>query len=1320
MALRLLARLFRAGPLPMTLRAPLQRRSIQFSALRRSAAKDFSDHIEPLALACEKYVGWLDAEGHDYSGAAYVALNSRDKAMRAEAEAILINALRRNPPSTPGALLDRIAEGRATASSSYVKAIIEIMQVYTGEPQESPEYVVAFKPHLLTRDVCTQLLLVIHQTGTQRPDLRIDSRVLLELYSAAQVRKWDIDLLCLEHTAMYLANNSLYGVYRGVRHVSFFSRLRSADDLSLMLPIWRNPLTELELFEVPLAMLWDQARAVLPPKAMRTLENYLLDDPLDTVMEIARLLSDKQHKLSPAFATCLIRALSARERRSDAEWVFARSLEKLDWKHFGTDTALLMSLYYRLKDSSSADAAFGYYRDLWREHWSAISTNMIMPDETSLRAENWRRVHEESAEPRQILHVDALRKLRCRAAGPFYRRALELVGLARIDEAMQLLDDSRHKEFVTIDSAQLSTLIAAMLARGFVDQAYNIHIEFQRSQNTNLEEAVAAQDILFGETTHTFALTSLVTELAKLDDWDRIWCAIGSSSDGLSAYPHIDTVRALLERALETGNTYHAVECAQLIQDIGSRDTQVVLETPGSWIEQTLAKALNLGVHPNTTQSHPFVDVVAALLFKDASASDHVFAKWNATVIGQALTIMSYSFDVDLNGLHGALYHVIGQHVLTKFPDVSTVLQGAAIEVLDTIPESLQSIPSSNKDDVSRGWAGFISAGIVDGSSLKIISTEKGVDLSPSSAFWESTVRAFTCPSGGLKPQVAARYLLLTLKLAFIGEATVSPIAIAAANAVLQANEFPTIDLHTGDLQTEQELDSADDMLRGATPLPNVNDNPIMIQLSKQPPLGGEELATDPPIPVRLSSSLEDKLRWYNYCRQSRKIPALRPLVWLVGELPFSGKQLAMWEHIVDKDLPHYLAVMGQFDKFGKIVQRQYALKVWSVAVQRYAKHKRLEEAVDYYHRIVDAGAYPDSRANAQLLAALVSSKDAPIPALPRDQSGKAKALYGMQPAYVPRAESPADRFLAPTSATQRAELVADVGLGMLYAMLRRKVWPTILFYTVLVSALGKARRVKMLRHIFEVVMPAVLRALPLTLRTKPNLIVLPDLWTMVISEAIKCGHLELAKLWFAEYRMSAMPLFREEGSPYSRIICQDLPPHVRLLRLSRPYYLIPQLARRPSSQDAFADTWYDLEQVEMQLEMDRLRAMDKLPLPYFEAARMLNIYTTVVEHRDMDAAESLAAEILALNSDTKIPWHSRPNGNLDLAYCWKSMVSGYSFQLKQQQLLPNGDDTAVAATKERLAHWFKMWNTATSKHKIVPGDKRHSAAMLSPEQVRF
>ncbi|KAJ2044541.1 hypothetical protein H4S04_006153 [Coemansia sp. S16] len=1243
-------------------------------------------------------------------------------ATRAETDAILLNALRLNPPSTPGALLERIAEERAIASSSYLKAIIESMLVHSGEPLDT-QLEIAFKPHLLNEEVCTQLMLAIHQCSSLRIDQRIDSRVLIGLYNVSRTRGWDISPTILEHVAMYLANNSLNGVTRGIRHVSHWSRIHAANDGASVPHFYHNMSTELETFEVSLGMLWQQARVVLPPKHVRTLELYLQDDPLDAVMDIARLLSDKQYKSDSAFTTCVMRALCARERRLDAEWLFVRSQNRLDWRYLGANCSLMMSLYYRVRDSSAADAVFDYFRDMWRQHWSTISSTMVMPDETSLRAENWRQLHEENDEPHEMLYVEALRKLRCRAAAPFYRRALELVRTARIDEAMQLLDDSRHKEFVAIDSAQLSALVSAMLDNGFVNQAYAIHIEFQRSLNANSEEAVIASDILFGETTSSVTLTYLVTELGKLNDWDRIWRAIGDYSSPRCIYPHVDSVRVLLERALATGNAYHAVKCVQLIRHIGICDKQTVLDTPDNWIEHTLAGALNLGASPDSSQSHPFVDVAASLLFTEVSVSDHVYAKWNAAVVSQALTVLTCSFDVDPTDVHSKLYRFISQHGLTKSPDMCLVLQSAAVEVLDSIPQSLTAIPSTSSDDVSRGWAGYLPSGDVGSNSLKIVSAEKGVDFSPSSAFWECTIRAFACPNSALDTRTAARYLLLTLKLAYIGEVKVSPFAIAAANAILRVSNSPIVDMYTGDLQkqqqTRQQTETPKQALLNSTASPKLNTNPIMIQLSKERPLGGDKLATNPPIPVQITSSLDDKLRWYNHCRQSCTIPKLAPLVLLVKELILKDKRL-LWEHIVDKDMPLYLAVLESLGQTGQVLKRQYALKVWSAVVYRYARLQKLEEAVEYHRRIVDAGAYPNSSANAEMLAALVSSDSAPLPALPLGFNGRPKMIYGMHPSFPPRAESPTDQFLATTDDAQRADLVAGIGMNMLFTMLHRKMWPSVYFYAVLLKALGKARRVKMLRHVFEFVIPEVLRALPLGLRTRPNLVLLPDVWTVAILEAVRCGHLELANLWFTEYRMSAMPLFREEGSPYSRVICQNLPPYVRLLRLSSPYYLIPQLGRPSLEPGVPPNPWYDLEQVEMQLEMDRLRAIDKLPLPYYEAAKMLNIYTTVAEHNNMQAAEGLAAEILALNSDTRIPLRSRPKGSLDLAYCWKLMVSGYIYLQKQQQRMPKVDETAVAKTKERLAHWFKMWNTVASQHKIVPGDNRHSIAMLTPEQVDF
>ncbi|KAJ2804676.1 hypothetical protein H4S07_004177, partial [Coemansia furcata] len=431
MASRLLVLLSRTGTLPKlrvpTLAvgawtaAPHQRRLLRLSATRHSATSDW-DHIEPLASACEKYAGHLDTEGYvsDIGPApGSAALNAGNTAMRAETEDILANALHINPPATPGALLERIAEGRAIASSSYVKAIIGCIQVHDSSSLDAQSEVV-FKPHMLNEEVCTQLMLAIHQSSSSRVDHRVDSRVLVALYNVSRSRGWDISPTILEHVAVYLANNSLNGVSEGIRHVSYWTRIHIANGDADVPHFSHHKFLELETSEVSLSTLWQQARVVLAPKHMRALETYLQDDPLDTVMDISRLLSDKKYKSNPAFDACVMRALYARERLLDAEWLFARSQDRLDWRYFGLECSMMMSLYYRVRDCNAAEAVFDRFRDTWKQHWNSISSNMVMPDETSLRAENWRQLHEEYAEPHQMLHVESLRKLRRRAAGPFY------------------------------------------------------------------------------------------------------------------------------------------------------------------------------------------------------------------------------------------------------------------------------------------------------------------------------------------------------------------------------------------------------------------------------------------------------------------------------------------------------------------------------------------------------------------------------------------------------------------------------------------------------------------------------------------------------------------------------------------------------------------------------------------------------------------------------------------------------------------------------------------------------------------------------------
>ncbi|KAJ1889157.1 hypothetical protein LPJ66_008185 [Kickxella alabastrina] len=323
-----------------------------------------------------------------------------------------------------------------------------------------------------------------------------------------------------------------------------------------------------------------------------------------------------------------------------------------------------------------------------------------------------------------------------------------------------------------------------------------------------------------------------------------------------------------------------------------------------------------------------------------------------------------------------------------------------------------------------------------------------------------------------------------------------------------------------------------------------------------------------------------------------------------------------------------------------------------------------------------------------------------------------------MEAVYPPQGESSSDIVLVPSTAGQRKEMVAQMGLAMLYASLKHRAWPTTHFYSVLISALGHAGMISELRQVFEVIIPAVMRKLPPALRINPAFTPSPIIWTMAIREAAKSGDRVLAEYWFKEYRMSAMPIFREEASAYSRFVYRNQPKYARLFILGRPYYVVPQLRRALLDDGSVPEPWYDLREVEKQLEMDRLRALDKLPLSHLDAVRMMTIYATVDEHRDMESAELLADEIVALYQDSTVPKYSRPRGAADMALCWKLMVSGYLGVLRYQQQQIGYSASSVRKTKERLVYWYSEWSKAFKRANVHPDIPGHIRMALSKQEI--
>ncbi|KAJ2715854.1 hypothetical protein H4R19_000971 [Coemansia spiralis] len=475
---------------------------------------------------------------------------------------------------------------------------------------------------------------------------------------------------------------------------------------------------------------------------------------------------------------------------------------------------------------------------------------------------------------------------------------------------------------------------------------------------------------------------------------------------------------------------------------------------------------------------------------------------------------------------------------------------------------------------------------------------------------------------------------------------------------------------------------------------------------------------------VRRGAPLGQLERWYGDYRARGAIPPLAPLSkMVVGAIKHNAR--AVWEPIVRDHAAEYVARLGD----GPAAQG-YGQLLWSHAIYGYASLGDIEEAMVYFRRIIDAQSYPTANGTAALLGCLLAPAH-PLPVIPRGWDGPPHPAFNMPPAYPPAGESPADQFLAPATDADRRRLVAETGLAMLYASLRHRIWPTQYFYCVLLSALVQARMVGELRHVFATVIPTTARKMPPQFRVNQVFLQSPLLWSIAIQGAASCGERALADYWFKEYRMSAMPLFREPASAYSRFTARGLPAYARLFILAQPYYAIPKLRRPPPPP---ADTgeppsppapWYDLREVETQLQMDRLRALDKLPLPFIGAYRMLLIYASVDEHRSMDNAEAVADEIHALAQDRHLPRSVVPRGSATLARCWKLMVLGYVAVLQQQRLdlaLPCAPPpSTIRRTQERIVHWHHLWSAEVERSGALSGDG-HAAgpAALSADVVRL
>ncbi|KAJ2453327.1 hypothetical protein EV183_002282, partial [Coemansia sp. RSA 2336] len=457
---------------------------------------------------------------------------------------------------------------------------------------------------------------------------------------------------------------------------------------------------------------------------------------------------------------------------------------------------------------------------------------------------------------------------------------------------------------------------------------------------------------------------------------------------------------------------------------------------------------------------------------------------------------------------------------------------------------------------------------------------------------------------------------------------------------------------------------------------------------------------------------------WYDDVYKSGLVPRCKSLTLLIYRAALT-QDYDFFNLLVHKHLPELLerlsmAITGpQQVKFVK----DYKKEVWSTIIHTFSSIKQVEEAADYFRRVVKQGSYPTTDACAALLNAL-SIGDSPLPVLPADQSESAPTIHGMKPAYPPQGEAPTDMFIVADSQERYIELVAEIGLAMLYSALRQNILHKTRFYRTLLHVLSKAGMIDELKLVFGVVIPEAFRNVPPHLLTLQSFVISPDIWATAIRSAERCNDRAVADQWFGDYRMSVMPVLRRSSSRYMRVNLRRYPKHSLLAELALPYY------SHAIYENESEDWKYDLERVEAQIEKDRLRALDKLPIPFKGARQMLYITTRVNEHRNMEAAEELIEEIQALFKGGKAPAYVWPmRGSVDMAHAYKLMVIGYINELARVLEELNAGLAKPSEHKylqKRLVHWHNEWRSMIEKTSVDEGDPEYTWAFLSKKDQSF
>ncbi|KAJ2156439.1 hypothetical protein GGF46_005187 [Coemansia sp. RSA 552] len=458
--------------------------------------------------------------------------------------------------------------------------------------------------------------------------------------------------------------------------------------------------------------------------------------------------------------------------------------------------------------------------------------------------------------------------------------------------------------------------------------------------------------------------------------------------------------------------------------------------------------------------------------------------------------------------------------------------------------------------------------------------------------------------------------------------------------------------------------------------------------------------------------------RWYEHIRRNKLVPSATALDYFINAAQRRGDR-ACWESVVRSDIHDYIE-----REYDDKARRNLVRIAGSCAVYAYCKAGEFENAVDLFNWVIRCGSYSQTTACGAFLS-YMDMNDVSVPVLKKGWVGNSKPICGLEPAYPPRGKSPRDKFITVEDPHQRRVLVAELGMAMFYVQVRRKSLPTDYFYTNLASVLGRAKMVDLMQHVFENVVPRLLDEL--WHKHKSNLAcqLTAPTWTVMIRGATQNDRRDLAMRWFRMYRDEHVPRLKANAATPKPDGSRGLESWTYAYKISRPYYLIPQIQRPLLPDGSSADPWYDLEDAELQVEMHRQREEDGLPLGARDARKMLLVYTQVDELRDMEMAEQLAATIIELSTNPDVPLSAKLVKVTIFMHCWKLMIEGYCQQIRWWQGQSEADMALVKQATllhsfHRLRHWHREWTAMCKKAALPKSNRYFKYTYLTPDDARI